>query len=226
MKTLNKVISVLIIMILLTADFSVLGTGLKSYAASNTDNIKYDVYFVNEKGEKATNNGNAKVLDNITNNEGIVEVEIANEENENKEVQWSKTGYDQIVVTLIYEEKVEVQEEAVTATSEITLYNDTKIEGNSEQVLKEEVNNVLVVQENSSVSQIYKGQLYANTVSNNKKEIEYKDQTTVFVTNANIVNQIKVTEKAEKFLRGEEEISASSRYVSTKINKAKMIDIK
>ena len=424
MKTLNKVISVLIIMILLTADFSVLGTGLKSYAASNTDNIKYDVYFVNEKGEKvtkidqattnkeaklhikvsvenqgyfnggielgnsnfkfktgvslskeissieenkiglkqinagesididvvvqiltpdtitaeeltkkstislvgtymkekskateikieknvqinliteenaevelvssiitnkvmevngenkrviqvlvnsrvaknqypvrkeeiritapslkiseedkyvypekvegialstkATNNGNAKVLDNITNNDGIVEVEIANEENENKEVQWSKTGYDQIVVTLIYEEKVEVQEEAVTATSEITLYNDTKIEGNSEQVLKEEVNNVLVIQENSSVSQIYKGQLYANTVSNNKKEIEYKDQTTVFVTNANIVNQIKVTEKAEKFLRGEEEISASSRYVSTKINKAKMIDI-
>ena len=424
MKTLNKVISVLIIMILLTADFSVLGTGLKSYAASNTDNIKYDVYFVNEKGEKvtkidqattnkeaklhikvsvenqgyfnggielensnfkfktgvslskeissieenkiglkqinagesididiviqiltpdtitaeeltkkstislvgtymkekskatevkieknvqinlvteenaevelvssiitnkvmevngenkrviqvlvnsrvaknqypvrkeeiritapslkiseedkyvypekvegialstkATNNGNAKVLDNITNNDGIVEVEIANEENENKEVQWSKTGYDQIVVTLIYEEKVEVQEEVVTATSEITLYNDTKIEGNSEQVLKEEVNNVLVIQENSSVSQIYKGQLYANTVSNNKKEIEYKDQTTVFVTNANIVNQIKVTEKAEKFLRGEEEISASSRYVSTKINKAKMIDI-
>ena len=424
MKTLNKVISVLIIMILLTADFSVLGTGLKSYAASNTDNIKYDVYFVNEKGEKvtkidqattnkeaklhikvsvenqgyfnggielgnsnfkfktgvslskeissieenkiglkqinagesididvvvqiltpdtitaeeltkkstislvgtymkekskateikieknvqinlvteenaevelvssiitnkvmevngenkrviqvlvnsrvaknqypvrkeeiritapslkiseedkyvypekvegialstkATNNGNAKVLDNITNNDGIVEVEIANEENENKEVQWSKTGYDQIVVTLIYEEKVEVQEEAVTATSEITLYNDTKIEGNSEQVLKEEVNNVLVIQENSSVSQIYKGQLYANTVSNNKKEIEYKDQTTVFVTNANIVNQIKVTEKTEKFLRGEEEISASSRYVSTKINKAKMIDI-
>ena len=424
MKTLNKVISVLIIMILLTADFSVLGTGLKSYAASNTDNIKYDVYFVNEKGEKvtkidqtttnkeaklhikvsvenqgyfnggielensnfkfktgvslskeissieenkiglkqinagesididiviqiltpdtitaeeltkkstislvgtymkekskatevkveknvqinlvteenaevelvssiitnkvmevngenkrviqvlvnsrvaknqypvrkeeiritapslkiseedkyvypekvegialstkATNNGNAKVLDNITNNDGIVEVEIANEENENKEVQWSKTGYDQIVVTLIYEEKVEVQEEAVTATSEITLYNDTKIEGNSEQVLKEEVNNVLVIQENSSVSQIYKGQLYANIVSNNKKEIEYKDQTTVFVTNANIVNQIKVTEKAEKFLRGEEEISASSRYVSTKINKAKMIDI-
>ena len=424
MKTLNKVISVLIIMILLTADFSVLGTGLKSYAASNTDNIKYDVYFVNEKGEKATkidqattnkeaklhikvsvenqgyfnggielgnsnfkfktgvslskeissieenkiglkqinagesididvviqiltpdtitaeelakkstislvgtymkekskatevkieknvqinlvteenaevelvssiitnkvmevngenkrviqvlvnsritqnqypvrkeeiritapslkiseedkyvypekvegialstkatNNGNAKVLDNITNNEGIVEVEIANEENENKEIQWSKTGYDQIVVTLIYEEKVEVQEEAVTATSEITLYNDTKIEGNSEQVLKEEINNVLVIQENSSVSQIYKGQLYANTVSNNKKEIEYKDQTTVFVTNANIVNQIKVTEKAEKFLRGEEEVSASSRYVSTKINKAKMIDI-
>ena len=54
MKTLNKVISVLIIMILLTADFSVLGTGLKSYAASNTDNIKYDVYFVNEKGEKVT----------------------------------------------------------------------------------------------------------------------------------------------------------------------------
>ena len=48
MKTLNKVISVLIIMILLTADFSVLGTGLKSYAASNTDNIKYDVYFVND----------------------------------------------------------------------------------------------------------------------------------------------------------------------------------
>lgn len=174
---------------------------------------------------QATNGEGARIIDNIVSNDGIIEIEINNEENNEQEIQWTKSGYDQIIVTLIYEENVEIEEDTMTATAKMKLYNDTELEGNSEQIIKEELNNVLVVQENSSVSQIYKGQLYANIVSTNKKEIEYKDQTTIFITNSNIVDQIKVIENAEKFVSGEAEVFANGRYISTKINKEKMLDI-
>ena len=52
MKTLQKIISILILICLLTTDFSILGIGLKSYAANNTENIEFSAYFVDQNGNK------------------------------------------------------------------------------------------------------------------------------------------------------------------------------
>ena len=64
MKTLQKIISMLILICLLTTDFSILGIGLKSYAASNTENIEFSAYFIDQNGNKLE-----KINQEVTNQE-------------------------------------------------------------------------------------------------------------------------------------------------------------
>ena len=64
MKTLQKIISMLILVCLLTTDFSILGIGLKSYAANNTENIEFSAYFIDQNGNKLE-----KINQEVTNQE-------------------------------------------------------------------------------------------------------------------------------------------------------------
>lgn len=64
MRTLQKIISMLILVCLLTTDFSILGIGLKSYAANNTENIEFSAYFIDQNGNKLE-----KINQEVTNQE-------------------------------------------------------------------------------------------------------------------------------------------------------------
>lgn len=58
-KIIKKILAILTIIMLMSTDFFVLGSGLISYAAeiensTNNENIEFSTYFKNEKGEKVS----------------------------------------------------------------------------------------------------------------------------------------------------------------------------
>ena len=58
-KIIKKILAILTVIMLMSTDFFVLGSGLISYAAeiensTNNENIEFSTYFKNEKGEKVS----------------------------------------------------------------------------------------------------------------------------------------------------------------------------
>jgi len=58
-RILQKIVALLLIMIMTIADFSIIGENLISYAidrvATNSDNVEFFAYFINNQGEKVAN---------------------------------------------------------------------------------------------------------------------------------------------------------------------------
>ena len=182
---------------------------------------------------KATNNEDTKVINNVTNSNGKITFSIENKENENKIIKWKKESWDEYVVTLIYDENIEIQNEEVENYSkikteaDITLYNKEEkvVKAESEAEINEEKINSILVRETSSKKEMYKGKLYANTTSYYPEDIPYMDTTTIYLTEADIINSIVLTESEEKFITSTEELTANGIYKTTQVNKAQVLDI-
>lgn len=181
----------------------------------------------------ATNNEDTKVINDISNDNGKVTFSVENKENDSKIIKWKKDAWDEFVVTFIYDENTTIKNDSIENYNKIntqvniTLYNNEEkiISAQNQTEVNEEKINSLIVKENSSKTEMYKGKLYSNTTSYYPEEIPYMDTTTVYLTEADIINSIVVTESEEKFVTNTEELSANSIYKTTQVNKAQVLDI-
>lgn len=181
----------------------------------------------------ATNNEDTKVINDISNDNGKITFSVENKENDSKIIKWKKDAWDEFVVTLIYDENTAIKNDSIENYNKIntqvniTLYNNEEkiISAQNQTEVNEEKINSLIVKENSSKTEMYKGKLYSNTTSYYPEEIPYMDTTTVYLTEADIINSIVVTESEEKFVTNTEELSANSIYKTTQVNKAQVLDI-
>lgn len=177
-------------------------------------------------GTKATNGDGEKNITNFENTNGVVTIELKNEPDENNQISWNKNVYDEIVVTFIYSEDVDASEVETTTNSEITVYNseNTYLAKHIKGIENKELNNMITTQAETG-NAIYKGQLYVNVKSTEKKNIEYQATTTVQVTNSNIVDKITIHEGPDVFTTANSELAANTKYTKTEINKEKMLAV-
>lgn len=167
-----------------------------------------------KKGEDTNNlNWNKK--------EDTINIEVTNPQNNNKII-WKKDCIDEYILTFIYGEEALTsikQGEAKTtleAKAEITAYNlenlkitkESKIAG----TLKEKLNEIVMFNVETQ-KEIEKGYMYTGY------ETEYKEKITVDIANENLVDNLIIEEKENKYLANEQEYIAQTKYLKTQINK-------
>ena len=147
--------------------------------------------------------------------------------NEDSEIKWNKDVYDELVVTFIYVEDVDASRIEVVTNSEITVHNsETKYTAQyTKGIENKELNSIITVQSQIDTEEIYKGQLYANINATEKKDIQYNSTTNLIVTNSNVAKSINIHEGPDVFITENDELDANTKYISTQINKEKMLEI-
>lgn len=175
-------------------------------------------------GTLATNGKTTLEDEDVKNENGKVQITLKNEDSE---IKWNKDVYDQLVVTFIYAKDVDASKVEITTNSEITVHNtETKYTATYKKGIEnQEPNGIVLTQAKINTAEIYKGQLYANVTATEKKDIEYNTTTTLEITNANIAEKITVKEEPDTFVTNSTELVASTKYIKTEINKAKMLEI-
>ena len=160
-------------------------------------------------------------IENVTTENGIVNVTLTNEANENNEVNWSKNVYDEIVITYIYPENTDASKVEISTDSEIELYNseNTYRGVQTATIENEEPNNIIIGRNEIITEEMYKGYIYANA------EEEYNTKTSIIITNENVADEIVMHEGPDVFGTDESELPANTRYISTTINLENMLEI-
>ena len=207
---------------------------------------KYDTFvitYIYSQNTNITENANETENTNITENANTaentnsIEMQSVNVETQPKtaETETTSTNIQQQTNIETETNSIEKQETntnpnmiEIETISTITLYSPTEqilTARSTNRNLNQELDNIVMINENASVEEIYKGQLYANINATNKKDIEYEKTTTLYVTSANILEQINIVEGSENFVTNTEEFFANSKFIQTKINKQKMLEI-
>lgn len=191
-----------------------------------SDKLPEDVKVIS-LGTLATNGKTDTNITNWKNENGNIKISLENNPNENQEISWLKNAYDQIVVTLIYDEKVDASKVEFKTTSEILIYNyDNKYTASHTLGIEnKEFDNIITTEINFLTNDIYKGQLYKNMQSENKQDIEYNTKTTLKVTNIDIIDEINIKENADVFTTSSKDIATNNKYISTEINREQFISI-
>ena len=154
--------------------------------------------------------------------ENLCTINFANEINEIDEerlVSWKKEGQEEIILTLVYDEEVDVNSKQIGVEQDITLYNEKQLEGSEEAVIDEEKNATLDVEISSSEDTIYKGKIYSNI----ERDIETK--TKVVVNYADAVKDIVIDEDGPSYIVDRELYNANVVFKSTKISKENMTEL-
>ena len=179
-------------------------------------------------GTEATNGKADQIIEDFKNEDGKLQIILKNNPNSENRIAWKKDVYDEIVVTLIYNENVDASVVEITTNSELMLsgYTEPFTASSMKKIEGMTLNKTITTQIELNNAQLYKGQLYVNTKSENIKNIEYKTKTTLEITNNNLVDEIIVYEKADTFktINGTE-VPANTKFISTQINKDKMLSI-
>lgn len=179
---------------------------------------KYPEVLVNSNKTLATN-GKVLAQDNWNYNKetGLTTIEINNTA-ENNKITWVKNGDDQFIITYIFDKDVEINNDKISTSSEISLYENksTVVNASAEsQISKEEKDSMLTTEISKNETSIYKGKLYSGI----SRDITYT--TTI---NANISGVIDSTTINEEELKiGDKEIAST--YKNTVISKQNVIDV-
>ena len=156
------------------------------------------------------------------NGEQIKDVQIKVENSGNK-ISWKKGTADEYVITYVYNEDANTNGTELKVNAEIEAYNtNTKFSKEATaKVDEKELSNIVVSEIKMENTETYKGQLYANTKTDNKKEIIFNTTTNIVVRASNIAEAINIKEEKDIFTGAE--IDANTRYVKSYINKDKML---
>lgn len=175
-------------------------------------------------GTMATNGETTLAAEDWKNENGTIQITLKNEDSE---IKWNKDVYDELIVTFIYAEDVDANIVEITTNSEIAVHNSetTYTAQYVKGIENQELNGIITVSTKVNSEDIYKGQLYANVNSTVKKEIEYRTTSTLVITNADIAEKVAINEGLDVFVTDTEELVANTKYVSTEINKAKMLEL-
>ena len=141
--------------------------------------------------------------------------------NEDSIIKWNKNAYDELVVTYIYDESVDASKIDVNTNSEIIVHNsETKYTAKyAKGIENQETNGVITSQSAISSDGIYKGQIASNI------NAEYSTKTTVKITNTKTQDKVNVTETPDVLVTDSAEMPVNTKYIETKINKEKMLEI-
>lgn len=176
---------------------------------------------------KATNGKDDSIITDWKNENNVLTINLENALDENKQIKWSKTGEDQLVVTFVYDEDVDAKKVEIETNSEISIYNtENKYTAKYKTGIENtELNGIASAEIKSNNTEIYKGQLYANTRNTEKIEIPYSTTTTVENKSVGIVDQISVLEDKDIYVTESSTLATDSKIKSTEINKDKMIEL-
>lgn len=159
---------------------------------------------------------------------GQLQITTKNEANENNQITWNKNAYDTFIITFIYDEKVKPENTEIKVNTQINLYdakNKTLETNSSCKIGKEELNNTLIIKQETKEKELYKGKLYANISATEKQNIQYETETKIYIPKTKIVNKVEIKETADKFITETSELAANTKYISTKINIKKLQEI-
>lgn len=148
--------------------------------------------------------------------EGKTYIEILNKVDEENNISWQKNVSDEIIVTYIYNEETEINPFTSKVKSTIELYGRNEaIEKENELALEniETVGDINTL-ESTVTNNIYKGNMYIG------EETSYETAWSVFVSYSKLTNKIMLQDISAE---GTEQLSTY--YKTTKINKAKAIDL-
>ena len=179
---------------------------------------KYPEVLISANKNLSTN-GKMLTQDNWNYNKetGLTTIQIENAA-ENNKVTWTKSGDDKFIVTYIFDKDVEINDEKVSVSSEINLYENTNTVVNASaemQIGKDEKDSIITTEMNQSEANIYKGKLYAGL----SRDITY---TTVINSNlAGVVSEINVAEENQKIA----DKNIVSTYKNTVINKENVLSV-
>lgn len=179
---------------------------------------KYPEVLVNSNKTLATN-GKVLSQDNCNYNKetGLTTIEINNTA-ENNKITWTKNGNDQFIITYIFDKDVEINNDKISTSSEISLYENksTVVNASAEsQISKEEKDSMLTTEISQNESNIYKGKLYSGIS---------RDITYTTIINANISGVIdSATINEEKLKIADKEIAST--YKNTIISKQDVINV-
>lgn len=178
-------------------------------------------------GTIATNGKEEAIIEDWKNENGIVEITMKNDPNENNEIKWVKNVNDEIVVTFIYSEDADSSKIEIESNSEIQVYNSEN-KYNATHIVEienKELNNIISTETQALTTDLYKGQLYENAKNVEKKEIQFTTTTAVEVKSTGIVDKITVKEEKDTFKADTTILEANTKFISTEINKEKMLEI-
>lgn len=169
-------------------------------------------------GTIATNGSTELVTEDWKNENGKVEITLKNEDST---IKWNKESYDELVVTFIYEESVDTSKIEIVTNSEITVHNSgTKYTATyTKRIENAEPNGIITTQSKINSSGVYKGQIASNISA------QYNTITTLRLTNAEIPEKITITETPNVLVTDTSELAVNTKYISTKINKERMLAI-
>ncbi len=158
---------------------------------------------------------------------GNLQITINNEVNENGEISWKKGVTDKFIITLIYDEAVDTSKVETKINSEIELYNQSnKLTAESiSKIENTELNNIITSTINFDNIELYKGQLYANTKLEEAKDIQFNSTTQVEIRNKEVSDSINIKETNDIFKTEESELNANTKFIQTKINKNKILEL-
>lgn len=152
---------------------------------------------------------------NVENN--TIEIYLENGE-QNKKVQWSKSGQDELIVTCIYGSTENI-DETVQISSQINLYDLNNTEMTAKNIISDErQNDGAVMVDIITYDDMYKGKLYAGIAK------QYETKTVLNVSLKEAINDISVKENASTYV-GENEEVINETYKTTTINKQQVLDI-
>ena len=169
-------------------------------------------------GTNATNGKTVLTEQDWTNENNKLTITLKNDDST---IKWNKNAYDEIVATFIYDESVDASKVEVNTNSEITVHNSgTKYTAKyTKGIENQEPNGIVTTQSQITASEIYKGQIASNL------GVQYNTNTTVRITNLDAQDSIKISEPADVLATDSAELPLNTKYVETKINKAKMLGI-
>ena len=202
---------------------TILGVEIPQLSEKDPEEVK-----VLSLGTKATNGMADYSIEEYQNENGQLQITLKNDPDGDNNIKWNKNVYDEIVVTLIYSEEVDASKVEIKTTSDMSLYNSasTYTAEATKGIENKTLNNTITAQVESNSVDIYKGQLYANTKSDEKKDIEYKTKTTLEVTTLELADKVIIHEGPDIFVTNSlTELAANTKFVSTEINKEKMLAI-
>ncbi len=172
-------------------------------------------------------NGRTNISDYKVEQEKVL-ISLNNNVDGSNQINWYKNGYDEVIVTFAYGANVDTSAVEITTNLDINVYNSNKTykTEHSTESANMGLNNTILTNPEITTTELYKGQLYANTVADENKNVLYNKTTTLVVTDKDLANEIVVNESLDKFvLIDDTMLDTDSKYESTKINKQQMLDI-
>lgn len=141
--------------------------------------------------------------------------------NQDGKISWNKNVKDELVITYILPEDIEITNTQINVKDTIELYNSNSTTKEDENIVtvEEEKDGTFEIKSSNSENSIYKGKIYA------KQEREYKTNVDLYVNYPEISNGLEVLEGQSTYLTDNNELTANVQYKKTEINKEKLLQV-
>lgn len=126
-------------------------------------------------------------------NDGLVEVIMKNEPNDENQIVWKKQGNEKIILTCIYAEKADLTNTEISGEAKVTLYNEKEIKTITKAMVQEEKESIVEIYTNTLETEISKGKINAGIAR------DIQTTTNVEISLAKAVKNIALKEEASNY---------------------------